>query len=209
MTKIKLLFLVLILQIVLFAQKTSSVNYIYPKKISLRVHLLKAGAHIFAPNLNPKRKLAKKKQVNNPASIPRRYYKEFKIDTINVSGRTVFRWSPKDKSATKTVLFLHGGAYMMNVFRQHWNFVAEIVRRTNCNVVIPDYPLTPAVTYKESFEMVGELYNDLIKKVGSENLLQRKKVILIKMVGVMISQKHLKNTLHIMGVGLPGLIMMK
>ena len=171
MTKVKLLFLVLIIQNVLFAQKTNSVNYIYPKKISLRVHLLKAGAHIFAPNLNPKRKLAKKKQVNNPASIPRRYFKEFKIDTIQVAGRSVFRWSPRNEATTKTVLFLHGGAYMMNVFRQHWNFVAEIVRRTNCNVIIPDYPLTPAVTYKESFEMVRALYSDLIQKIGSENLI--------------------------------------
>jgi acetyl esterase/lipase len=171
MTKVKLLFFVVLLQNFIFAQKTSGVNYVYPKKISLRVHLLKAGARVFIPKLGPKRKLAAKKQVNDPASIPRRYYKEFKIDTIQVAGRIVFRWSPKDKSATKTVLFLHGGAYMMNVFRQHWNFVAEIIRRTNCNVIVPDYPLTPVVTYKESFEMVRALYSDLIQKVGSENLI--------------------------------------
>lgn len=171
MTKVKLLFFLIIFQNLLLAQNTSSVNYIYPKKISLRVHILKGGARIFVVKLDPSKKLAKKKQVNNPASIPRRYFKEFKIDTVQVEGRAVFRWSPKDKAATKTVLFLHGGAYMMNIFRQHWNFVAEIIRRTNCNVIVPDYPLTPAVTYKESFKMVRELYADLIKKIGSENLI--------------------------------------
>jgi acetyl esterase/lipase len=171
MTKVKLLFFVFLLQNFIFAQKTSSINYVYPKKISLRVHILKGGARIFIVKIDPSKKLAKKEQVNNPASIPRRYFKEFKIDTIQVAGRAVFRWSPKDQSATKTVLFLHGGAYMMNVFRQHWNFVAEIILRTNCNVIVPDYPLTPAVTYKQSFEMVRELYTDLIQKVGSQNLI--------------------------------------
>jgi acetyl esterase/lipase len=171
MKLIFLLFLFLFASNFFFSQETNNIRYVYPKKISLGVHLLKAGAHIFAPNLNPKRKLAKKKQVNNPASIPRKYYKEFNIDTIQVAGRSVYNWSQKDKAATKTVLFLHGGAYMMNVFRQHWNFIAEIIRRTNCNVIVPDYPLTPAVTYKESFEMVKALYAELIQKIGSENLI--------------------------------------
>lgn len=171
MKSIKNFLLILFFPCSVFAQNTSNIRYVYQKNISLRVHFLKGGAHIFAPNINPKRKLAKKKQVNNPASIPKRYFKEFKIDTIQVAGRSVFRWSPKDKAATKTVLFLHGGAYMMNIFRQHWNFVAEIIHRTNCHVIVPDYPLTPAVTYKESFEMVRVLYSDLIQKIGSENLI--------------------------------------
>jgi hypothetical protein len=77
MTKVKLLFFVFLLQNFIFAQKTSSINYVYPKKISLRVHILKGGARIFIVKIDPSKKLAKKEQVNNPASIPRRYFKEF------------------------------------------------------------------------------------------------------------------------------------
>lgn len=171
MKSFKILLLILIFPCSIFTQKTSNIRYVYQKNVSLRVHFLKGGARVFAPKKDPTKLLATKKEVDFPAKIPKRYFKEFKIETYQVAGRTVFQWSPKAKVSSKTILFLHGGAYMYNFYRQHWNFVAQIIRRTNCTIVAPDYPLTPAVSYKESFEMVRILYSELIQKIGSENLI--------------------------------------
>lgn len=171
MMKLKLLLFIAISPSLLFAQTTNNIRFTYTKNISLRVHVLKGVAKLFIDKSNISKKIVTKKQVDDPAAIPRRYFKEFQIDTFLVDGRSVYRWSPKQKISDKTVLFIHGGGYMFNILRQHWNFVAQVIRRTNCSFIVPDYPLSPAVTYKESFVMMRLLYDSLIQEIGTEKLI--------------------------------------
>jgi acetyl esterase/lipase len=91
---------------------------------------------------------------------------------FQINGRNVFTLKPKNKNfASKHILYLHGGAYVQGFNRFHWDFLAELVKRTNCNIVAPDYPLAPAHTYKESFEMVSALYHHLLLTVNSNDLI--------------------------------------
>jgi len=94
------------------------------------------------------------------------------VHKFQVNGRNVFTLRPKNKHSTgKHILYLHGGAYVQRFNRFHWEFLAELVKRTNCTITAPDYPLAPAYTYKESFEMVSELYNQLLKNENSDDLI--------------------------------------
>ncbi len=152
----------------LFSQ--SNIRYVYPKKPTLTVHFLKGFAHTFLKHGNGEKKL-EQNYVDAPAKIPSHYFKEFKIEVTSFEERQLVIFKPKDKESEKTVLFLHGGAYMYSIYRQHWNFVAELVRQTKATFIVPDYPLTPKQTYSDGFKMVRNLYDELLKNSKPENLI--------------------------------------
>ena len=94
------------------------------------------------------------------------------IHKFQINNRNVFTLNPKNKtSSDKHILYLHGGAYVQGFNKFHWEFLAELVRRTNCVIIAPDYPLAPAYTYKESFEMVSAVYRLLCSTIGRNELI--------------------------------------
>ncbi|KAA5538941.1 alpha/beta hydrolase fold domain-containing protein [Adhaeribacter rhizoryzae] len=88
------------------------------------------------------------------------------VDKYQVNGRNVFTLSPKHQSTGKHILYLHGGAYVQNFKKPHWDFLALLVKKLNCTITAPDYPLAPAYTYVETFAMVEALYQELVLKVN-------------------------------------------
>lgn len=98
---------------------------------------------------------------------------QYNLKEERFKGRKVFIITSKqnaDKS-DKYILYLHGGAYVLEASYKHWQFLEEIVDRTGMTLVLPDYPLTPKNTYKEVFEMIEPLYRDLIAKVGKDKVI--------------------------------------
>lgn len=61
-----------------------------------------------------------------------------------------------------TLLFLHGGSYVINATHPHWRFLAKLVERTGCRVVAPDYPLAPGHCYADAYRMLRGLYKVLL-----------------------------------------------
>jgi len=95
-----------------------------------------------------------------PFSISKSCY----VHKFQINDQNVFALKPKNKHDTgKNILYLHGGAYVQRFNKFHWDFLAELVKRTHCTITAPDYPLAPAYTYKESFGMVTELYKRLLE----------------------------------------------
>lgn len=94
---------------------------------------------------------------------PAKILKSCRMETSQVNNRNVFTLSPRLGSGSGVhVLYLHGGAYVQNFILLHWEFLAEMVRKTGCTITAPDYPLAPEYTYKEAFAMAGALYRELI-----------------------------------------------
>lgn len=80
--------------------------------------------------------------------------------------------APKNGRAGDThILYLHGGAYVQSFLIFHWWFIAMLVKKLNCTVTAPDYPLAPKHTYKESFDMLRELYARLLTTTDSGNII--------------------------------------
>lgn len=85
-------------------------------------------------------------------------YSKKEVNTLIFQKRKV--WTIKPKSAKKQViLYLHGGGYVANLSLVHWDFIQEVVQKTNSIIVVPDYPLSPDFTYKELFNFMDELYS--------------------------------------------------
>lgn len=149
----------------------TSIVYIHQAKPSFKALLIKKTAKLILPKKSISRKLGKDHFVSTPAAIPKKLLTEFIIDTTQVNGRNIFTVSPKGKKSGKYVLFLHGGAYINSIFRQHWNFAAKIIRETNCSFILPDYPLAPASSYREAFATIAIIYQHLLSQTDSKNII--------------------------------------
>lgn len=155
------------------AQTTSdsSFVYIHPKSPGLDVGMIKCVSKLFVRKNSSEKRVLKKNYDSKAASIPKRLLKKFNFDIIQVKGRNVTFISPKSNSSGKYILYLHGGAYVNNIYPQHWIFTSYLVQKTKCTIVLPDYPLAPSSTYIDAFEMLDCLYEILLQKTNSKNIL--------------------------------------
>ena len=58
----------------------------------------------------------------------------------------------------RTVLYLHGGAFVSGLDRFHWRYAARLVRELGVRVVLPTYPLTPGATWREVMPRLVDLF---------------------------------------------------
>lgn len=62
--------------------------------------------------------------------------------------------TPRHVAPTRTILYLHGGGYMAPIDPFHVRYVARLARALGVRVVLPDYPLAPEHTWRDSFDQV-------------------------------------------------------
>lgn len=153
------------------SQEGKFITYIHQNKPSLLARNVKVGARLFVPKNSIKNKLDKDSFVSLAAPIPKKYLREFQIDIYQVNCRNVYKFSPKENKSKKIILYLHGGAYINNIFAGHWHFIAQLVRATSCTLIIPDYPLAPALSYLDAFAMLDETYTMLLSETDSQNII--------------------------------------
>lgn len=110
--------------------------------------------------------------VDIQSKIPKEIEEKCEITTKQFMGRNLFIITPKKKEKTDIkILYFHGGSYVAEATKNHWEFVEQIANDTGATVIFPDYPLTPKYTYKDVFKMVVPLYKEIIEKVDTEKLI--------------------------------------
>lgn len=67
------------------------------------------------------------------------------------------------ETTERTIIYLHGGAYVNEITTIHISFCDKIAKKTNATVFTPIYPLTPNHTYEETYRIVEELYEFALK----------------------------------------------
>lgn len=108
--------------------------------------------------------------VDIESKTPGKNIEGIQIETTELMSRKVFTISPEKEKNTKTILYLHGGAYMAELTDYHWSFLQNLSKDTKSTIIVPDYPLAPKYTYKDVLEMSKSIYKDTINKVDSKNL---------------------------------------
>jgi len=106
------------------------------------------------------------KSISSPAPPE---YLRIRIDlgSREFSGKAVHTLAPRKDGAFPTILFLHGGSYLINATRPHWRFLANLVEKTGCRVVAPDYPLAPEHCFADAYRMLISLYGEMAADGGS------------------------------------------
>lgn len=94
------------------------------------------------------------------------------LEVKEYKNRKVFIITPKEETTNPLkILYFHGGSYVAEASKDHWNFIQKIVETTKATIIMPDYPLTPKHNYKDVFEMVEPLYQEIIQKIDTKNLI--------------------------------------
>ena len=51
---------------------------------------------------------------------------------------------------------------MGNISKEHWSLIEKLISKTNATIVVPDYPLAPEASCKETYDFIEDLYTRLI-----------------------------------------------
>ena len=111
--------------------------------------------------------------IKDIKSTPTKEIKEqCQIQEEDYLGRKVFVITPKEgKKSEKQILYFHGGSYVAEASKNHWEFLKQMVIDTGCTVIMPDYPLAPKYTYIDVFNMIEPLYKEILEKIEAKNLI--------------------------------------
>lgn len=78
----------------------------------------------------------------------------------SLDGREVYTLRPKHAAPSgRHVFYLHGGAYIRPITKQHWQFLEHLVRATACTVTVPMYPLAPESSGTSAVDFVQKIFH--------------------------------------------------
>lgn len=93
------------------------------------------------------------------------------VEIIYFQNRKIYKISPKQGESKNVIFYLHGGSYMGNLVKEHWNFFEDVIKDTNSTIIVPDYPLTPQYNYEDVFSFVEPLYKEARNKTEHVNFI--------------------------------------
>lgn len=110
--------------------------------------------------------------VDIESKVPEEVQESCHLEVKEYKNRKIFIITPKEETTNPLkILYFHGGSYVAEASKDHWDFIQKIVETTKATVIMPDYPLTPKHNYKDVFEMVEPLYKEIIQKIDTKNLI--------------------------------------
>ena len=92
-----------------------------------------------------------------PTRLVPRFGRRFSVVTEELGGFPVHVITPRHLDPERTVLFLHGGGYMAPADPFHLVYAARLATTLRARIVLPDYPLAPEHTWRDSFEPLTDL----------------------------------------------------
>ncbi len=104
------------------------------------------------------------------AFVPKSLSTNFRIDFEEINGRKVWTLKPNQNGSEQVILYIHGGAYIYNIYKQHWQLIEQLLEKTGATIVVPDYPLSPEFNCTEVFAFMHTLYQKLLNKFPSGNI---------------------------------------
>ncbi|WP_448385066.1 alpha/beta hydrolase fold domain-containing protein [Fervidobacterium sp.] len=107
--------------------------------------------------------IVEKKMIENkfskyPAPPKKSIHKLAEVSLSYILERQVWEIKPKHSKSEIVGIFLHGGAYVANLTKMHWNIVQKIVEMIRLIIYVPDYPLAPDSNWKDTYTFMDELY---------------------------------------------------
>lgn len=145
------------------------------RRSKLRGWALYNFVRLVAPDLSDPevlRQTIKKDRANGPARPPQKLLKKIDFSETNESGMLVFRAKPKGSQTPRLkLLYLHGGAYVLDFQEIQWNLVVGLLDRVNAEVIAPIYPLGPEASWQETTSAVRAHFMTLVERYEAENII--------------------------------------
>lgn len=113
---------------------------------------------------------AENKFLHRPARLPESLKEKYDVHISQKNERKIWTIQYKENPSDTIIFYLHGGAYVSNVFPQHWDVMEAFLAKQNLRIILPDYPLAPTHTYQETYRFVQEIYEELLEKHKASNI---------------------------------------
>lgn len=95
--------------------------------------------------------------------------KSFVAKSQTIASKAIATFASKEQVSQTHLIYFHGGAYVFEAARGHWDFTQKIVEKSDCRMSLIDYPLAPESTYRETFAMVEGAYNLLCQQYPEDD----------------------------------------
>ena len=83
--------------------------------------------------------------------------RRFQVTADDSAGFRTWILTPRSQRPTRTVLHLHGGSYMTGIDKFHLLWTTRLSRATGARIVLPDYPLAPEHTWRDSWPQLVDM----------------------------------------------------
>lgn len=145
----------------------------YP--FNLRGWMLYLLAKMMAPDLSTRENIEKtiaKDRAEGPKTPPKHILKSIDFHESSECGMRVFHACRKSSHASPLkLLYLHGGAYVLDFQAIQWNLVKGLLDRVDADIIAPIYPLGPEANGIETIDAINTFYISLAKEYGTENII--------------------------------------
>ena len=96
-----------------------------------------------------------------PTRLVPRFARRFSVVTEVLRGPAgefaSYVVTPRGTDPRRTLLYLHGGGYVAGIDPFHVRHVASLATALGVRVVLPDYPLAPEHTWRDSHDAIADL----------------------------------------------------
>lgn len=92
-----------------------------------------------------------------PTRLVPRFARRFSVVTEEVAGFPVHVVTPRHLDPVRTIVYLHGGGFMAPLDPFHLRYTTRLAHALDARVVLPDYPLAPAHTWRDSHQPLVDL----------------------------------------------------
>lgn len=89
-----------------------------------------------------------------PSKLVPGFARRFTLEVEDIGGFPSYTLVPRGVTPTRTILFVHGGGFMAPIDPVHVRYAARLATALSARVVMPDYPLAPEHTWRDSFPQV-------------------------------------------------------
>ena len=102
-----------------------------------------------------------------PSATMRR---KFNISLDTRHGYGVYTIAPRFGASAGNIIYLHGGAYVEDILRWHWGFIAKMAKRLGMTFTVPLYPLAPGHDCAAANAFLFAVYRDLLATYDQSQL---------------------------------------
>ena len=92
-----------------------------------------------------------------PTSAVLGFARRYSVVQEELAGFPSYVITPRGARPTRTLLYLHGGGYMAPISAWQVRYAARLARAVGARVVMPDYPLAPEHSWRDSHDAVAGL----------------------------------------------------
>lgn len=117
-----------------------------------------------------RRQLDKRDARWTPPEPPEKSVRGLRVTKSEDAGWPVWTIKPAGDTAGPrgVVVGIHGGAYIGEIQKAHWDFFAGLARDQDVDVVVPVYPLAPHGTAGQVVPAIADLIEEQVRDRGPE-----------------------------------------